>query len=91
MDEMTQQNASLVEEASAASEAMGAQAEELNASVAYFKLSGSAETSHASQRTLEVSHKPTNGGGKPLSHTPATSLPQVRTEDVSDESKWQDF
>ena len=91
MDETTQQNAALVEEASAASEAMGAQAQELTALVAYFKINGSAETSHASQRTLEVSHKPTNGGGKSLSHMPATSLPQVRTEDVSDESKWQDF
>jgi hypothetical protein len=91
MDEMTQQNASLVEEASAASESMGAQAQELTALVAYFKVNGSAETSHASQRTLEVSHKPTNGSGKPLSLTSATSLPKVRTEDVSDDAQWKDF
>ncbi len=38
MDEMTQHNASLVEEAAAASEAMGAQSEELTALVSYFKL-----------------------------------------------------
>ena len=38
MDEMTQRNASLVEEATAASEAMGAQAEELTSLVSYFKL-----------------------------------------------------
>ncbi|NNL06544.1 MAG: methyl-accepting chemotaxis protein [Gammaproteobacteria bacterium] len=38
MDEMTQQNASLVEQAAAASEAMGAQAEELSALVSYFDL-----------------------------------------------------
>jgi methyl-accepting chemotaxis protein len=38
MDDMTQHNASLVEEAAAASEAMGAQAQELAASVDYFKL-----------------------------------------------------
>ena len=38
MDEMTQQNASLVEEAAAASEAMGAQAQELSALVSYFDL-----------------------------------------------------
>jgi len=61
MDEMTQQNASLVEEAAAASEAMGAQAEELTASVGFFKVNGSAEISHTRQRTVKVSHKPTNG------------------------------
>lgn len=38
MDEMTQQNASLVEQAAAASEAMGAQAQELSALVSYFDL-----------------------------------------------------
>jgi methyl-accepting chemotaxis protein len=38
MDELTQSNASLVEEAAAASEALGAQAEELASLVAYFKL-----------------------------------------------------
>ncbi len=38
MDEMTQQNASLVEEAAAASEAMGAQAQELSDLVSYFNL-----------------------------------------------------
>lgn len=37
MDEMTQNNASLVEEAAAASEAMGAQSEELTTLVSYFK------------------------------------------------------
>ena len=91
MDEMTQQNASLVEEAAAASEAMGAQAEELNASVAYFKINGSAEMNHARHGTLEVGHKPTNGSGKPLSHTPVTALPQVKAEDVSDDANWQEF
>ena len=38
MDDMTQQNASLVEEAAAASEAMGAQAQELSDLVSYFNL-----------------------------------------------------
>ena len=41
MDDMTQSNASLVEEAAAASEAMGAQAEELTSLVSYFKLNDS--------------------------------------------------
>jgi methyl-accepting chemotaxis protein len=49
MDEMTQQNASLVEEAAAASEAMGAQAQELNDLVSYFNLG-------AEDATLQINH-----------------------------------
>jgi len=96
MDEMTQQNASLVEEAAAGSEMMGAQAEELNALVEFFKLDNNdRDITESGQATVEVTHKPGNGkgsgSGKPLSHTPATSLPQVRTEDVSDDAQWQEF
>jgi methyl-accepting chemotaxis protein len=48
MDEMTQQNASLVEEAAAASETMGAQAQELAALVSFFNITGGKyiDTSH---------------------------------------------
>jgi methyl-accepting chemotaxis protein len=42
MDEMTQQNAALVEQAAAASEAMGDQAEELKKHISFFRLSGEA-------------------------------------------------
>jgi methyl-accepting chemotaxis protein len=38
MDEMTQQNAALVEQAAAAAESLHAQAEELSRAVAAFKL-----------------------------------------------------
>ena len=94
MDEMTQQNASLVEEAAAASEMMGAQAQELTALVAYFKLNGSAtEITHTGKRTVEVEHIPTNGkgngSGKPLTHVPAAVLSQAG--DVSDDAQWQEF
>lgn len=44
MDGMTQQNASLVEQAAAASESMSAQAQELTELVGYFKLQGGEET-----------------------------------------------
>ena len=46
MEEMTQQNAAMVEEAAAASQAMGEQASELNRLVSYFQVSG-----HAPQAT----------------------------------------
>ncbi|GMR01155.1 MAG: hypothetical protein BMS9Abin19_0513 [Gammaproteobacteria bacterium] len=49
MDEMTQQNASLVEEAAAASEAMGAQAQELNDLVSYFNLGADEKPVHVNQ------------------------------------------
>ena len=91
MEEMTQQNASLVEEAAAASEAMGAQAEELNASVSYFKINNDLETDHVRQGTLETVHKPIDVNGKSLSHTPVTKLTQEHVEDTLDDSDWQEF
>ena len=92
LDEMTQQNASLVEEAAAASEMMGAQAQELSSSVAYFKMdSNLTETDSGMRGTLEVGHHngKVNGKGRPSPH-PA-SLPQVRPEDATDDSSWQEF
>lgn len=44
MDEMTQQNAALVEQAAAASESMGEQASNLNELVGFFKTAGSASS-----------------------------------------------
>lgn len=73
---------------------MGAQAEELNASVAYFKLNGSAETSHTTQGTMKIGHKPENGSGRhkgvdklSLHHAQLKTLPQVRAGDAD----WQEF
>jgi methyl-accepting chemotaxis protein len=62
MDEMTQQNASLVEEAAAAAESLLNQAEQLNAHVALFKLDENSEphgTSHA-QRSRGAIHNNTH-------------------------------
>ena len=91
MDEMTQQNASLVEEAAAASEAMGAQAQELDALVSFFKLNKSDYLRHAG-----VSHtakKPVSQQVAPkLSNTEETkkvALPHKETK--TDDSEWQDF
>ena len=59
MDEMTQQNASLVEQAAAASEAMGAQAQELSALVSYFDLGyeeGGMSQSNIRQISLSLIH-----------------------------------
>ncbi|MDA3868455.1 MAG: methyl-accepting chemotaxis protein, partial [Gammaproteobacteria bacterium] len=66
MDEMTQQNASLVEEAAAASEAMGAQAQELDALVSFFKLNQSDYVKHSG-----VAHP---AGNQAVSHKSAPKL-----------------
>jgi len=53
MDEVTQQNAALVEQAAAAAESLMEQAEEMNAAVGVFKLSGQS-TGVAAKRNLNV-------------------------------------
>ncbi|MDH5388181.1 MAG: methyl-accepting chemotaxis protein [Gammaproteobacteria bacterium] len=91
MDEMTQQNASLVEEAAAASEAMGAQAQELDALVSFFKLNESdyakhKGVSHEGRQTVSSASAPK------LSNIPAsTSNKKVTLPHKNDDSEWQDF
>ena len=92
MDEMTQQNASLVEEAAAASEAMGAQAEELTASVENFKLSDEIEEYKATinkQSVHKIQHD--NSDKNTRAKKPATALPVAQSVDDSDEENWQEF
>ena len=85
MDEMTQSNASLVEEAAAASEAMGAQAEELTSLVSYFKLNESiAAVTHQVEKgvsqTPEIERTSTQ---------PALAKQQKKLED--EDGEWKDF
>ncbi len=88
MDEMTQSNASLVEEAAAASEALGAQAEELTSLVSYFKLSDS-------MPALESARK-INPGSKYRETEKLSSqaaLPPRHNEGTStdEDDEWKDF
>jgi methyl-accepting chemotaxis protein len=89
MDDMTQHNASLVEEAAAASEAMGAQAQELAASVDYFKLSGNED----GIRTGKVDR--IEDGKKDIpaveNGQARVGLPQIQPEDVTDDGDWKEF
>ena len=91
MDEMTQQNASLVEEAAAASEAMGAQAQELDALVSFFKLNDSdyarySGAAHATKRT--VTHSPAPQLAKQES---SGSAKKASLALKKDDGEWQDF
>ncbi len=95
MDEMTQQNASLVEQAAAASEAMGAQAQELSALVSYFDLGYQEDAvSYADIRqiTSDNNVEQNDNGIKP--DIPALDLPpEVTAQDpaaVADE-EWKEF
>lgn len=97
MDDMTQQNASLVEEAAAASESMGAQAEELQTLVNFFKLGDLEEASlqnKAKRRRqgklgiYESKHKKL--GGKTVAHNPA-GLPKLEDKENASDSDWKEF
>lgn len=87
MDEMTQSNASLVEEAAAASEALGAQSEELTSLVAYFKLNDVIDgvIEHNQDKKVETVRR---------INQPATrsSLPTKARENAPpDDDEWKDF
>jgi methyl-accepting chemotaxis protein len=82
MDEMTQQNAALVEEAAAAAESLQDQAASLVQSVSVFKLS------HAAPRIA----------GRPLAAPPAVAAPatarparQLPKPGNADEDEWAEF
>ncbi|WP_167394560.1 methyl-accepting chemotaxis protein [Xanthomonas codiaei] len=95
MDEATQQNAALVEEATAAARAMEEQAGQLTDAVAVFKLGQTAAPVQAAAASSAVQHaQPRSnraaGGGKrvaaPLRHTTKPSA-----NNAGNDSQWQDF
>lgn len=89
MDEMTQENASLVEEAAAASETMGGQAEELKRLVSFFKLGQNNEghqVAHLSQPQTASDQQSTSfsaqAAPKALGHV---------SGHADDDGEWKDF
>jgi methyl-accepting chemotaxis protein len=98
MDEVTQQNAALVEEAAAAAESMQEQAGTLVQSVGTFRLAGSASTERAfekaqdrrrPQRAVNVSRLPAKPVAKPAA-TSAGNAPQARKV-AGGNDDWQEF
>jgi len=75
MDETTQQNAALVEEATSASQSMKEQARELMSQVSTFKMTGNGQENHARPSAASTAHRPslTSAGPvkKPLLKKPA--------------------
>lgn len=100
MDEMTQQNASLVEEAAAASESVGAQAQQLTALVAFFKIGGNGD---ARERKVRVTQKPAPqqhiaaAAGAKARATADKKPPQkqphalIQKAQKQDDTEWQEF
>jgi methyl-accepting chemotaxis protein len=93
MDEMTQQNASLVEQAAAASEAMGAQAQELSDLVSYFNLADDEKTIVVGQvhrLTTETQAQSIPEAQEVVTEPKAASLPPSPQESDED-GEWKDF
>jgi len=91
MDEMTQQNASLVEEAAAASEAMGAQAQELSDMVSYFNMGDDEKTIVSDQVQRITAESPKPEKQKAAASAAAVGLPQSPHENDNEDGEWKDF
>ena len=93
MDDMTQQNASLVEEAAAASEAMGAQAQELSDLVSYFNLGDVKEIAATQVQRLtseDASNVESEKHVEKAVSKPVASLPRSAHYE-EDDGEWKDF
>ena len=82
MDSMTQENASLVEEAAAASKAMQDQAHKLDELVAFFSIEG---------KTRKVEKKQADEIAPLATHQPSLQAATPRSLTQSSSEEWQDF
>jgi hypothetical protein len=102
MDEVTQQNAALVEEAAAAAESMQEQAGSLVQAVAVFRLDGSAARTQSApkpapaperrgpERAVNVARLHSKaGGGKPARDAARKAPPKVKA--AGGEEHWEEF
>ena len=76
LDQMTQQNAALVEESTAAAQSLREQAEQLAQAVSQFKVSGAAADAMAAPRRHAPAPTPASAPAKPVA-APAPSAPRL--------------
>lgn len=88
---MTQQNASLVEQAAAASEAMGAQAQELSDLVSYFNLGSAEKTISVAPVQRLTSEETSQAESKPDKKPTASLPPSDHFKDENNDGEWKDF
>ncbi len=93
MDQVTQQNAALVEESAAAAASLKAQAHHLAQAVAVFKLSQGEAQAVIAQAQLRTRSTPAARPGKPVARTaPAATPPAKPLADASGaKDAWQEF
>ncbi len=88
MDEVTQQNAALVEEAAAASESLDEQARELDQLMNYFKLSAGSANRSVAPRAPAAAPAQRSPAPRPVAR--ATSTPAPSSSGGND-SEWEEF
>lgn len=95
MDEVTQQNAALVEQAAAAAESLEDQAQSLVHAVSIFRLSEADRTVTSEQKeaaTAKVSNFPVRPASKKPKHDLAAPLPKVkRASGMDADDEWEEF
>jgi methyl-accepting chemotaxis protein len=93
MDEVTQQNAALVEEAAAAAESLEEQAQNLSVSVATFKVDEGAGGAAAARRLPAPAQTPARKGTALAKAAPAktpVAKPKARPQ-ADDDGEWEEF
>ena len=97
MDELTQQNAALVEEAAAASESMGEQAEDLNQMMSFFTVDSSGARPKSALPTGGVERRsadrPWSGAQQSdaAEEVVAASVPQRKAATNGGDQEWEEF
>jgi methyl-accepting chemotaxis protein len=89
MDEVTQQNAALVEEAAAAAEALQEQAQNLAVSVGTFKVDRNAQST-AIARRVPAAHQLTPHAA-PARKGTAVAKPKTKAKPQADDGEWAEF
>lgn len=88
MDEMTQQNAALVEQAAAASESLMSQAEQLNDHVSMFKID---ESQHHSTRAAPTRKLPPTKSARSATKALPSKLKSAIKQNKPDDDEWESF
>lgn len=96
MDEMTQQNAALVEEAAAASESLLSQADQLSSNVNQFHLNDGHQP-HSTKQISHIDKKPTSPKSSAVKKLPSASAPAQKPKPLpkpqidNEDDGWEEF
>ena len=95
LDELTQQNASLVEEASAASQAMAEQARGLHGAMEHYRVgdlgANTAEAKDAPRPAREAPSAERRGNGRPWTEKRAAAKRTAASREASENAVWKEF